>query len=555
MTVIGIDFGTANAMVGYFDGEAPRIIPNEWGAELTPTIVNVAPAGEVTVGAVAKTRSVLAPAATVTAFKPFLGSSKRYVLRGETFTPTELTALVLKSLRVNAERYLGEPVSEAVLSVPTFFDNRQRAALIDAARLAGLTVLRLIGEATAATMADTPQVTNIERILVLDMGADHFTVSLVQRTDGAAQVVRQAVANNLGGDDFTHALVADFAAQEHLTAIDGPLYRQLFDQMEDVKKGDHADTVLINAGDREESYQSDNANLNRVFQPLLAAMRAPLTSVLQGAGVSLTDLDQVVLAGAGAQLPAVRAQAAKLCRCLPVVDQTPGDRVVLGLATAAGAPVLYRQLCEMALLPISAHSFGTQATQETANGVVDDFFVPLVNRGDTLPTQALCTFTLDPEEHTTSVPVFLGEHQHTRDNAFLGELAIPNAAAARQVSVRFAYDDQLNLAVAISNDTTQEVTTRVFVLDRDATNDLEQARAKNRLAAFAVPSRAEAENQLILTQLERLSQESSGPVRDRFVAERLHFLQLLTKHNLDAINRARTEFADFIRDVQSEYIL
>lgn len=153
------------------------------------------------------------------------------------------------------------------------------------------------------------------------------------------------------------------------------------------------------------------------------------------------------------------------------------------------------------------------------------------------------------------MPVFLGEQQHTRDNVYLGELAIPSAAAARQITVQFAFDINLNLAIAIRNDTTEQIATAVFVLDRDDLNDLDRARIRSRVAAFQVPTKEEAENQLILTQLERLSHETTGSVRERFVAERLHFLQLLAKQNLEAINRARDEFADFIRDMQSEYIL
>lgn len=555
MTVIGIDFGTANAMVSYFDGHAGRIIPNEWGAELTPTVVNAAPQSEVTVGAVAKARGSLDPAATAAGFKPFLGTKKRYVLQGETYTPTELTALVLKNLRVSAQRYLGESVSEAVLSVPAYFDNRQRAALIEVAKLAGLTVVRLIGEATAAALADQTAVTNVQRILVMDMGADHFSVSLVQHAAGTLQIMQQAVANHLGGNDFTHALVTDFAAEARLTGIDQPLYHQLFDQLEELKKTANTDMNTLSVGDTEYSYSVDAAHLKSVFAPLLGAMRVPLDQVLHSAGLQLSDIDQVVLAGSGAQLPAVRQQVAKLCRCLPLLGATPGDQVALGLAALAGQPQLCQTLREMVLAPISAHSFGTQTTQETANGEVTDFFVPLVDRGDSLPSQAVCSFTIDSGEEISSVPVFLGEHQHTHENVYLGALAVPQASAARQVTVQFAFNSDLNLTVALRNDTTEQIATTVFVLDQDDLNDLERARMRSRLAAFKVPSKEEAENQLILTQLERLSQETTRSVRERFRAERMNFLQLLAKQNIEAINRARDEFADFIRDMQSEYIL
>lgn len=555
MTVIGIDFGTANAMVGYFDGHAARIIPNAWGAELTPTVVNVAPQGEVTVGAVAKARGALAPQATAAGFKPFLGTPKCYVLRGQQYTPTELTALVLKSLRADAAQYLGEAVSDAVLSVPAYFDNRQRAALIEAAKLAGLTVVRLIGEATAAALAVQAQPTEAQRILVMDMGANQFTVSLLQRVEGTTQIMQQAVANHLGGNDFTHALVADFAAGAHLTGIDTIAYQQLFDQVAELKKTAPTAANTLTVGDRDYAYGVTAAHLKDVFAPLLGAMRVPLAQVLHSAGLRLTDIDQVVLAGAAAQLPAVRQEAVKMCRCLPLMSAMPGDRVAIGLATVAGQPQVYQTLREMILAPISAHSFGTQATQETANGEVTDFFVPLVDRGDALPGQAVCSFTIDSGEKITSVPVFLGEQQHTRDNVYLGELAIPSAAAARQITVQFAFDINLNLTVAIRNDTTEQIATAVFALDRDELNDLDRARMRSRVAAFQVPTKEEAENQLILTQLERLSHETTGSVRERFVAERLHFLQLLAKQNLEAINRARDEFADFIRDMQSEYIL
>lgn len=270
---------------------------------MTPTVVNVAPQGEVTVGAVAKARGALAPQATAAGFKPFLGTPKRYVLRGRQYTPIELTALVLKSLRADAIRYLEEPVSEAVLSVPAYFDNRQRAALIEAAKLAGLTVVRLIGEATAAALAVQAEPTEVQRILVMDMGADQFTVSLLQRMEGTTQIMQQAVANHLGGNDFTHALVADFAAGVHLTGIDTAAYQQLFDQVAELKKTAPTATNTLTVGDRDYAYGVTAAHLKDVFAPLLGAMRVPLAQVLHSAGLRLTDIDQVVLAGAAGGAP------------------------------------------------------------------------------------------------------------------------------------------------------------------------------------------------------------------------------------------------------------
>ncbi|MCI2171834.1 Hsp70 family protein [Schleiferilactobacillus perolens] len=559
MTVIGIDFGTANSLVGYFDGQAPRIIPNEWGAEVTPTVVNVDETGQVTVGAVAQSRGVLNPDATAANFKSLLGTAKQYHLRDRQFTPTELTALVLKSQRISAERYLHETISEAIVSVPSYFDNQQRDALIQAAQLAGLTVMKLVCDPVAALAASGISADQESRVLVADMGRDRFTVSAVHTIGKTRQVTAQATVNHLGGADFTQTLVDDFIVQKGLSELDAAAYMQIATQMEIIKRGLHftnQETVFLTVRGDEYTYTLTAEHLSKIFAPLIDILTEPFATVLNRVGWQLAVVDKIVFSGAGGEFPVIQQHVRTLQGNLSIVSDTPGDRVALGVAALAGMPLQDLMRPEMILTPTAAHSYGIQTRRKTFAGWLTDGFVPLIERGQPLPVEKTVKLATNPADTEVFIPIFLGESMHNRNNLQIGECHLqkhPQANELIVITFRLAADGELQILV--SNEATDELTQQTIEVTPTVVNQPVDQATVQRVNAFAVPQKNEEEDQLILTQLERLANENNGAIRQQFENKRRQLIQLLADHNPAAIAKYRQEFDAFLRDMQSEYIL
>ncbi|WP_317951273.1 molecular chaperone HscC, partial [Rossellomorea marisflavi] len=304
MTTIGIDLGTSNSLVSYWTEDGPALIPNVLGSHLTPSIISVDESGEILVGQVAKERLITHPQLTVAAFKRHMGTQKAYKLGTYTLSPVELSSFVLQSLKRDAESHLGEDVSKAVISVPAYFNDKQRKATKQAAEMAGMQVERLISEPTAAAIAyGFHQEEEDTKFLVFDLGGGTFDVSILELFEGVMEVKSVAGDNFLGGEDFTSILMNAFLQSEGLKAeeLDSQKLSILFKQAEECKKAlsgnGQSCTMTLKASGRVREMEVDRKRFEKLCQPLMLKLRKPIERALRDADLMVDEIDAIILIG------------------------------------------------------------------------------------------------------------------------------------------------------------------------------------------------------------------------------------------------------------------
>lgn len=337
--LLGIDLGTTNSLIAVWQDGQARLIPNALGDVLTPSVVSLDEDDTILVGKAARARLTTHPDRTAAAFKRFMGSDKQVQLGARQFSPEELSALVLGSLKQDAEAFLGHPVSEAVISVPAYFSDEQRKRTLFAAELAGLSVTRLINEPTAAAMAYGLHEQKFERTLIFDLGGGTFDVTVLEYALPLIEVHASTGDNFLGGEDFTAALLQACLKHWQLTPamVDAQSMASLGDALEQLKckLGEGIQQLSWRHADKTFEWSLDEAAAVKIWEPLLARLRAPIEQALRDARLKPRDLDSLVLVGGATRMPAVQQMVATLFGRLPYRHLDPDTIVALGAATQA----------------------------------------------------------------------------------------------------------------------------------------------------------------------------------------------------------------------------
>lgn len=340
--IIGIDLGTTNSLVSVFRGGEAEIIPNALGEALTPSVVGLDDGGELLVGRAARERLVTHPNLTAAAFKRYMGNSREIALGHQVFRPEELSALVLKSLKADAEAFLGHEVKEAIITVPAYFSDAQRKATRVAGELAGLKIERLLNEPTAAALAYGLQERGADHtFLVFDLGGGTFDVSLLELFDDVMEVRASAGDNFLGGEDFTHRIMDGFVHEHDKpelledSSLRGLLHASATRAMHELTAAKRTTVSIPFQGERLE-WAIDEAMFHQLCEPLLDKLRTPMERALRDAKVKVSDLDDVVLVGGASRMPIVREMVARLLRRIPSSHIDPDKTIVLGAAVQAG---------------------------------------------------------------------------------------------------------------------------------------------------------------------------------------------------------------------------
>ncbi|WP_298959967.1 molecular chaperone HscC [uncultured Methylobacterium sp.] len=530
MAIIGIDLGTTNSAAAVWTPEGPRLIPNAVGEPLTPSVVGLDADGSVLVGRAARERLATHPERTVASFKRWMGSGHVARLgRGQSFRPEELSALVLRSLKADAEAHLGTAVAEAVISVPAYFNDIQRKATLDAARLAGLPVERLVNEPTAAALAYGVESRREGAVLVFDLGGGTFDVSLLELYDGVMEVRATAGDVALGGDDFT-ALLAGLIAGDQGVSLDGSLppgeRARILRVAEAVKRGltgapETRYEILL--GDRVRQGAVARARFEEAAAPLLHRLRAPLERALSDSGKRLADLDAVVLVGGATRMPVIRSLVARLFGRLPLVHVDPDTVVAQGAAVQAGLKARHAALDEVVMTDVCPFTLGIAVTENARTAAATTVMLPIIERNAAVPvSRAHAVTTIHDDQTRIAVQVFQGESLRPDDNVALGELPVTvpkGPAGAETAEVRFTYDINGALEVEVAVLSTGLRRRQVF---RNGAN-LDEAELDARFAALAaikLAPRDQAENRALLARAEALYAELRGEMRQH-VAERV----------------------------------
>ncbi len=557
--IVGIDLGTTNSLISYFTEEGPKIIPNRLGKKLTPSVVSVDEEGNVYVGETARERMSLYPDSVAHTFKRSMGTEREYVLSGRRFKPEELSSMVLRSLKEDAEVYLGEEITEAVISVPAYFDDKRRKATKRAGELAGLTVERMISEPTAAAVAyglyDKTQDT---RFLVFDLGGGTFDVSILELYHNILEVRAVAGDNYLGGQDFTEVMAKLFLQKSGLSLQklsekeQVRLYRQAEKAKLEISDSDRVSMSLLYGEERREE-DITAKEYEEACEELLMRIREPVKRSLADAGLKMSDIDEVLLIGGATRLLVVREFLIRLFRKFPDNKLNPDETVALGAAVQGAMKERREEVREVILTDVCSFTLGTEVVVEYEEGKFEDGrFCPIIERNTVIPashTERL--YTVRDNQEKVRVRVLQGESRFARNNLYLGELEIevPKAPKGQEaVDVTYTYDINSLLEVEVRVASTGKSQKMIIKGQENQMTDEEINRRMEELAYLKIQPRDYEENRLALLRAERMYEETLGDRRKRLDRYITAFEAALEGGDHDKIRQAREELNEVLEE-------
>lgn len=548
--VVGIDLGTTNSLIAYFDEGEAKVIPNRLGQHLTPSVVSVDEEGTVFVGETARERRMLHPDETAEVFKRSMGSQKDFKLGERHFSAEELSSFVLRSLKEDAEEFLGEQIDEAVISVPAYFNDTQRKATKRAGELAGLKVERIISEPTAAAIAyGAHQKDADSKFLVFDLGGGTFDVSVLELFDTIMEVRAVAGDNFLGGEDFTQVLVQMFLNAKELEQekLDEKTLAHITKQAEETKKKFSEEKKVVMSCKVNDEILEEEITLDeyeRACSILLGKIRKPIERSLTDANIKLKDIDEVLLVGGATKLPIVRRFVSKLFGRLPNTSINPDEVVAMGAAIQVAMKQRNEAVREMILTDVCPFTLGTDVVVGSEGKFMEaGHFLPIIERNTVIPvsrTERL--YTVSDNQSQIRVKVLQGESRYVKNNVYLGELLIdvPKKKAGEEaIDVTYTYDVNALLEVEVTVVSNGEKK-RIVIQNEETDLTPEEIDARfAELKALKIHPRDQEENRLLMFRGERIYEESVGNKRFEVEYHLRQFEEVLNRQDRHEIEEAR----------------
>lgn len=569
--VVGIDLGTTNSVIANMEGGEPVVIPNAEGSRITPSVVAFKKDGERLVGEMAKRQAIINPDRTILSIKRHMGTNYKVKIDDKEYTPQEISAMILQKLKQDAEAYLGEEIKQAVITVPAYFSDSQRQATKDAGRIAGLEVLRIINEPTAAALAYGLDKEEDQKILVFDLGGGTFDVSILELGDGVFEVKATSGNNRLGGDDFDQRII-DYLAEEfkkeHGIDLrqDRTALQRLKEAAEKAKKelssvvSTNINLPFITAdqnGPKHLDYTLTRAKFEELTADLVEKTMGPTRRALEDAGLTPDDIDKVILVGGSTRIPAVQEAIKKLIGKDPYKGINPDEVVALGAAIQAA--VLSGEIKDVVLLDVTPLSLGI----ETLGGV----FTKIIERNTTIPTSKSKIFTTAADNQTTvDIHVLQGERPMAKDNITLGRFQLtgipPAPRGVPQIEVTFDIDANGIVHVSAKDKGTgkeQKITIKsntglseeeIQKMIEDAKKHAEEDKKKKE----EVETRNKADSLIYQAQktLKDLKDKIDKNDKDRVEKEINNVKKALEGNNIEEIKKATEELSSVLYEVSSK---
>lgn len=565
--ILGIDLGTTNSLVSVYNDGKVTVIPNRFGELLTPSVVSMDEAGTIYVGATAAERKSTDPANTVSVFKRAMGTDRIYTMQDKKYKAEELSSFILRSLKEDAEIFLGHSVEEAVISVPAYFNDRQRKATKRAGELAGFKVERIINEPTAATIAygitetsnqneDSAEV----RYLVFDLGGGTLDVSILELDDMIMEVRAVAGDNFLGGEDFTEVLYRMFI--NHFQINEGQVslksLTHLRRQAENAKKEFcEKDAVVIHAviDDKPLHLEVTAKEYEQACQLLFERIKKPIERALRDARIRLEDIDEVVLVGGATKLPAIRRFVGRLMGRPAKSGINPDEAIVIGAGLQAAMKERNRDVKEIVLTDVCPYSLGTDTSIRGIGDTLESgYFDPIIERNTVVPaSRTKKYYTVRDNQRSVSVDVLQGESRLASGNLLLGRVTVPvppRPAGTESITVTFTYDINALLEVIVKVDST-DVTKKIIIKGEDSIYDDDAAEERMaKLDYLKIHPRDQEENKLLILRAERLYEEALGDLRPLINRALMEFEAVLNRQNPEDIPAARDEFRSVLLQLE-----
>jgi molecular chaperone HscC len=522
MAAIGIDLGTTNSLVAIYEDNKPKLILNTLGEPLTPSVVSLGDDDSIITGAAAKDRLLSHANRTVGSFKRFMGSNHITKLGKKDFRPEELSAFILRALKADVESHLGQAITEAVISVPAYFNDQQRKATMDAGKLAGLNVERLVNEPTAAALAYGLSNTKEGNYLVFDLGGGTFDVSILDKYDDVMEIRATTGDTRLGGDDFTQVVQGILVEKQKLDLkkLNPTALAVLLRQAEKLKYAltkEQSQEYEMNLDGKALMGEISRQEFEAASASLLQRLRQPTERAVRDASIAVSSFDAIVMVGGATRMPMVRSLVARMFGRLPLINIDPDTTIALGAAIQSGLIQRNGALRDVVMTDVCPYTLGVATVDDIDSGEHRLSVSPIIERNAVVPiSRNMILNTVLNNQQAIAVQVYQGENLRPENNIHLGtlEMKVPRKPRGQeQVDIRFTYDVNGTLQVEATVLSTKKTSVQVFG-NTTGLSETEITDRFRKLEALKLPPREHMENLALIARAERIYEECRGEQRE-----------------------------------------